>query len=146
MYILNDAVQESVSFYSTETENQEDWGMFPLMLFSKRKKKHIKKKSKGLNGVCIYQLCFWHVWGLVFFNIHKRTANSVVFIDDHLQKLQQRDGPLISSAFLTDYFADVQKLLFLENNLFFYFYPFSFWKKKEEKKTPVNFFATSRPN
>lgn len=45
---------------------------------------------------------------------------------DHLYrwlppKLQQRDGTEISSAFLTDYFADdVQKLLFLENNLFFY--------------------------
>lgn len=28
----------------------------------------------------------------------------------------------------------MQKLLFLENNLFFYFYPFSFWKKKSKKK------------
>lgn len=54
-------------------------------------------------------------------------------------KLQQRDATLISSAFLTDYFADVQKLLFFREQfiLLFIFLLFG--------KTSVNFFPP-RPN
>lgn len=48
--------------------------------------------------------------------------DSIICIDGCLQSYSR-----ISSAFLTDYFADVQNLLFLENSLFFYLS--FFWKR-----------------
>lgn len=70
-----------ISFYSVKLRTTMNGECFWLMLYSKRKK---EKKLKGLNGVCIYKLCFWHVWGLVFL-IHKRTVDSIICIDDCLQ-------------------------------------------------------------
>lgn len=104
-----------ISFYSTETANQEYWGMFSLTLFSKR-----KKRSKGLNSVCIYRLCFWHVWGFVFLTFLNR-LDLIICNDDCLQIYSREMVPKSPqpSSLIT---LLVCRSLFLENSLFYLFF------------------------